>query len=612
MIDEKEILSSAMITVVEDSIKATWEKVKKFFKDLDSKESIRYRTAYQNYLINTENRYGRIKTIIHRHVPKNIYDFYECVGVRYNGEMYATRTINDILKIGHRILITGTGGLGKSMLFKHFYLNTIQETDYIPVLIELRSYNNFEIKDISIYQSIYKTLCDNGFDLSEEYFEYSMKEGAYILFFDGFDEINRDKTQKITSEIKNLSSKYNENRYFISSRPQDSFIGWNDFCEAHIQPLTKDQALSLIKKIDFDETTKQKFYKELDDKLYNKYRSFASNPLLLNIMLLTFQKHASIPEKLNDFYEEAFVTLFNVHDATKDAYVRDIRSGLGCEDFKQVFSYICFKSYFAGVYQFSESEIRSYIQRAQTKIERIKFPIDGFLEDLTTSVCMLVKDGNEYCFSHRSFQEYFAAWYTCKLLDDEQRRLLHSWIRESHNATIDSYFTMLFDLQSDKVNKLILCPILEEIRKHYNDKGYSIEFLSIMFSGMNIRKKEKEDGNTVYEDSLEIMNTYLCRGLTLSLRLNNYPFEASNFCVDESIWNRAVNYHKSHKIKNGYYRDTLHIKFETALKIYKDTEILEMFEWIKEHLDFVFNIIDKYDEKSSNRKRKLSSILEDF
>ena len=180
MIDEKEILSSAMITVVEDSIKATWEKVKKFFKDLDSKESIRYRTAYQNYLINTENRYGRIKTIIHRHVPKNIYDFYECVGVRYNGEMYATRTINDILKIGHRILITGTGGLGKSMLFKHFYLNTIQETDYIPVLIELRSYNNFEIKDISIYQSIYKTLCDNGFDLSEEYFEYSMKEGAYI------------------------------------------------------------------------------------------------------------------------------------------------------------------------------------------------------------------------------------------------------------------------------------------------------------------------------------------------------------------------------------------------------------------------------------------------
>lgn len=84
----------------------------------------------------------------------------------------------------------------------------------------------------------------------------------------------------------------------------------------------------MIKKIDFDETVKEVFCKELDARLYDSYRSFASNPLLLNIMLLTFQKHAVIPERLNDFYEEAFVTLFNAHDATKDAYVRDIRCGL--------------------------------------------------------------------------------------------------------------------------------------------------------------------------------------------------------------------------------------------------------------------------------------------
>lgn len=101
--------------------------------------------------------------------------------------------------------------------------------------------------------------------------------------------------------------------------------------------MNKQQALNLVKKLEFDEVVKDTFYKELDRTLYDKYESFASNPLLLNIMLLTFQKHASIPERLNDFYDEAFVTLFNVHDATKDSYVRDIRSGLGCEDFKLVF-----------------------------------------------------------------------------------------------------------------------------------------------------------------------------------------------------------------------------------------------------------------------------------
>ena len=173
-----------------------------------------------------------------------------------------------------------------------------------------------------------------------------MREGAYIIFFDGYDEVNRDKTEKITSEIKALSEKYGENKFFISSRPSEEFIGWNDFCEVETLKLNKQQALNLVKKLEFDEVVKDTFYKELDRTLYDKYESFASNPLLLNIMLLTFQKHASIPERLNDFYDEAFVTLFNVHDATKDSYVRDIRSGLGCEDFKLVFSYICFKSYF--------------------------------------------------------------------------------------------------------------------------------------------------------------------------------------------------------------------------------------------------------------------------
>lgn len=56
---------------------------------------------------------------------------------------------------------------------------------------------------------------DNGFELSEEYFEYSLREGAYIIFFDGYDEVNRDKTEKITSEIKALSEKYGGNKFLF-------------------------------------------------------------------------------------------------------------------------------------------------------------------------------------------------------------------------------------------------------------------------------------------------------------------------------------------------------------------------------------------------------------
>lgn len=93
------------------------------------------------------------------------------------------------------------------------------------------------------------------------------------------------------------------------------FIGWNDFVETSVMPLSKKQALSLVNKIEFDESAKRAFYTELSRTLYDKYTSFASNPLLLTIMLLTFSNHASIPENLNEFYEEAFTTLFNMHDS---------------------------------------------------------------------------------------------------------------------------------------------------------------------------------------------------------------------------------------------------------------------------------------------------------
>lgn len=117
-------------------------------------------------------------------------------------------------------------------------------------------------------------MVDNGFELSEEYFEYSLREGAYIIFFDGYDEVNRDKTEKITSEIKALSEKYGENKFFISSRPSEEFIGWNDFCEVETLKLNKQQALNLVKKLEFDEVVKDTFYKELDRTLYDKYESF--------------------------------------------------------------------------------------------------------------------------------------------------------------------------------------------------------------------------------------------------------------------------------------------------------------------------------------------------
>lgn len=596
-IDNNEVLTNAAVKIVEDTALGIWNKIKEFFCDVSAHEQIELGYAYDEYIKNTGDKNSKIKTLIYRHIPKDLYSFYECVGVKYGNQVIDTTSINNILDVSNKVIITGTGGIGKTTMLKHLFLNTISDTVYIPVMIELRSTNSMEVEKISMHDIIFSNLVNNGFKMEEKYFDYSIESGGYVILLDGFDEINKGKIQKVTEEIKNFSTRYPQNRYILTSRPTDSFVGWNDYTEMQAMKLTKEQALSLINKIEFDEKVKGVFYKELDERLYEKYKSFASNPLLLTIMLLTFDNHASIPDKLNDFYEQAFATLFNMHDATKEAYVRDIRTGLGCEDFKMVFAYFCFKSYFESDTEFNEIQLRKYLEMCKKKFPSISFKIDDFLIDLTQSVCMLIKEGMNYRFTHRSFQEYFAAWYTCKLVDEDQVDLLSNWIKESDAINSDSYFTMLFNLQSEKVNKIILCPGIKQMKKRYDEKGFSGELLKYLFEGVTVGRRPNQGKEKRYSFSLRIKNKYLCNILRSACRLNGYSYPEINVEYESKI---AENFKQVDR--------TQVIAFDEIFQIIKEEDFLKAISWFEEQLIFCFDLSENLESKKLG-KRKLKDVL---
>ena len=607
--DPNKIAAEVTTAVLIEAAKSGWKKVKKFFQDQDVKDSIDYGDAYSDYLQNTINKNSKIKTLIYRRVPKDLYSFYECVSVIYNNNKIDTSNAQNVLNISNKLIVTGTGGIGKSLLLKHLFLNVAQQGTYIPVLIELRKFNQLENKEISLYQAVYQTLSDNGLHLEDEYYSYSLNEGGYLILLDGLDEVNRSKLEKVSEEIRDFSSHYNKNHFVVSSRPTDHFIGWNDFHELSLCSLTKTQALHLIQKIEFDEAVKTPFYNALNKELFRKYESFASNPLLLTIMLLTFNNHASIPEKLNDFYEEAFATLFNMHDATKDCFVRDIRSHLGCEDFKMILAYICFKSYFKGDFEFSEPQLRTYIQKAKEKFSDKPFSIDDFKEDLTSSVCMLLKDGLNYRFIHRSFQEYFSAWYTCKLTDDIQSRLLTTWLSESNACSTDEYLDMLFDLQSDKVNKIIFCPGIKKLKALYDEYHFSYNLIQKIFRGITISiKNSNKNGQRqkIYRVGLSIGDPYLGHILQMACRLNEYPFPPNDLVdpKEQEILKKIV---ASTKHAMPY-----HWSFDEVFSIVSPDDLMYCLQWCNSHLQFCFDIYEKYSDSSALKKRKVSSIIDEL
>ncbi len=476
LINKSEVATGVVTNLVEDATKSAWKKIKKYFKDANIKEDIELGIAYEQYLARTKEKYGQIKTLIYRRVKEDLYSFYVDSNLFYKDITIDSSDINNLITLTNKIIITGTGGIGKSTLMHHLFLNTINVTDYIPVLIELRSLNSMD--EISIRNEIYKTLSNNGFELEDEYFEFSLKAGGYIFLFDGYDEVNKNINKKISEEIKSFSDKYNKNNFIISSRPSDEFIGWNDFDEISTMPLSKEQAIELIKKLKFDEIIKNKFLDELKNGLYDKHKSFAENPLLLTIMLLTYESNAKIPENTNDFYERAFLVLFSEHDALKDVYERDTCTKLSYDKFKCIFSYICFLSYFESVYEFTDVSLNRYLEKAKKKYPDIIFNTEDFEEDLLQHVCMLIKDGLLYRFTHRSFQEYFAAVYTCQLTDENQKKLFHKVLNNDIN--LEQYYIMLFDMQKNRFIQNILLPCLNKLKNMVGSREFSSKVIEIL------------------------------------------------------------------------------------------------------------------------------------
>ena len=235
---KNEIAAKVLTNFCEDAAKSLWSKVKKYFKDADIKEDIDLGISYETYLARTKEKYGKIKTLIYKRIKEELYSFYVNVKLKYGDNEIDSSDINNIIKLTNKIIITGTGGIGKSTLMHHLFLNTTEKTDYLPVLIELRSLNIVN-DEISIRKSVYEALSNNGFSLEDEYYEYSLKEGGYIFLFDGYDEVKKDVSGKIAKSIQDFSDKYHKNHFIVSSRPSQEFIGWNDFDELLTLPLTQ-------------------------------------------------------------------------------------------------------------------------------------------------------------------------------------------------------------------------------------------------------------------------------------------------------------------------------------------------------------------------------------
>lgn len=426
---------------------------------------------FSEYLENIKNRYSRIKTLLYDKTPKEFYSFYVCNDLKHDDKIIDSIDVEKLCLYSHYTIISGIGGLGKSMMMRHLLLNAIDNSDtlkLLPVFIALKDYGE---TGENLFDYVFSVAQQFEESITRDQFAAVLKNGSGLLIFDGLDEVKTIYFSQLIHEVEHLTNSYPQSYFVISSRPSTQLVSLNKFYELELQPFNKLQALNMIDNFEFsigEQKIKEKFYTCLDRELWFSHKEFAENPLLLTIMLMTFEEYAEVPAKIHKFYEMAFETLAKKHDDTK-LLEREFKSKLSKDEIALYFSKICFLSYKDEKFEMTKTEFKNYLEHCLKKSSK---EINGndLLYDLSNNLCLLLKEGEKYHFIHRSFQEYFCAINFKngfeKVSADRKEKMSEGLIKffeGPRDNQSESVLEMLYDMVPEKVEEYIIIPKLEQI-----------------------------------------------------------------------------------------------------------------------------------------------------
>lgn len=463
----------------------------------------RLKSSYERYLEKAFKRYNQVCTLVNRDTPRPIVgndNIYISLPVwdDENKKKISTITVQNLLQVSNNLLICGSGGAGKSMMMRYLFLNTCKNATHIPVLLELRKISTQNADSISIFDLVYKTMADFDVVLPKDAFEASLRQGKYLFLLDAYDEIANTHLAKAGEAIQAFVSKYPDNSYIMTSR-EGHFASFQTFTKLKTVPLSKQQAITLAKKFRKPNEKTIEFCRQLEQKLFDEYKSFAENPLLLSMMFLTFMENNDIPNHLVDFYEKTFHALYSGHDGwNKGDFVRQFRGGkLSERDFKLVFAQFCFQSYRKDIHEFTKEDILSRLLQSINKT-KVTYSAENFLYDLQRNVCVIIQEGTTLRFAHRSFQDYFAACYTNFQNDDTQKRIYRSMSNDKKSNfryfyllccqmnrkrylknALEDYLRKLARQMANNEPLVDIFGIKDRIALSCNDKAWSVNWLYI-------------------------------------------------------------------------------------------------------------------------------------
>ncbi|MGC3787526.1 NACHT domain-containing protein [Priestia aryabhattai] len=361
-----------------------------------------------------------------------------------------------------KIVIEDTAGMGKSTLMKKLFISAIQQNVGIPIFIELRHLT----KENDILDTILENINPLQGTHDKEFILEVINRGDFIFFFDGYDEIPFQHKEHVTRHIKRFISKASNNIFFLTSRLDDSLSSFGEFQKFEIEDLSREEAFSLIKK--YDNITQlnlapsiiKQIKENINGERFSELNSFLGNPLLVSFLYLTFKHKRDIPSLKIDFYRKVYDALFELHDLSKESFKREKYSGLSSVNLQKILMKLGFLCLRENNNDYDKNKILKLISQAKNSPYFNDIQEDLILKDLLETVPLFTTIGLGFKWSHKSFMEYFAAYF---IDNQENREKILNDINNSANHTI--YLNMLdfyYDIDRQLFDKVFVYPIIKQ------------------------------------------------------------------------------------------------------------------------------------------------------
>lgn len=231
----------------------------------------------------------------------------------------------DLSQKERRMLILGEPGMGKSTALKFLTYQLSQKfeeyeqpsyTKPLPLFLELRSADENVIDLIA--ESIENSFPILKKEALEDMIKKYLAEGAFMLFFDGLNEIIKDKNHVIVGKLKDFFKKYEACMFVISSRPEESRKRLHEIPTFELLPMDEEQQEDFLNKNTRKEEIKPIIAETREQ--YPDLKVFTGVPFLFLLLIRVVERTGKVPKVQTEIVKQFFYGLYELEIEKNPAF----------------------------------------------------------------------------------------------------------------------------------------------------------------------------------------------------------------------------------------------------------------------------------------------------